>query len=209
MSESQDWELNEFTDDELGEQTWELEEEIRELYNKSLDDLLEKSYPEGDTQRIGVRYLPTGLMSWLKETAKKYPHCSLSKVQKATTAHGASILFHDERMKDLIGIYNDKWNRVKRSKSRTDLAVLERSQTIQFVSPLSRHTTIATLARTTGYTSSLADVLGIRVNTFILYLALLSLNSLVKKSDLKDITQEEIERFWIHVRRRKEDLLRS
>lgn len=202
-----EWNLAEDEEPGAPESSWELEQEIQELYDKTIDELLGRDYPEGQTFRIGVRYFPGGLLSWWDELTEKHARGSLGKVQKATIAHGASILCHNSQIKELVGTYKARRAKVKKSKSRTAIVSLEKRQQVEFVAPSPRHTTVAILERTEGYISKMASILGIRENVLIMYLALLSLATSKQPNDWKEVTGEELKRFWKVVKRRMEDLV--
>ena len=191
----------------ITEEDWKLDDAyFRDLYEKSLTELIQEGYLEGEVDRIGVRTLPVGLLSWWRELVDRESKLSLSKLQRISINHGLSIAAHDRRIKEVVVLYREKRKLARDTGDKQLVKILEeKGGSLNFSFEAKYSTSIGIVKRAEGPLAAFSAALGVPITKLILYLSTLSMMTL-PESGWKRMLREEVNLFWKYIEQRAKTL---
>ena len=191
------------------EEDWEADLSAFPPHTLPLNKALEMGYPGKGDDRLPVREFPTGIILRWRELRDKGGKHSLSRIQRVSIAHGLSIAYHDERIKEVVKLYRQRAKEAKNDHDESTIKILEeKGAPFSFIKSSTYPTSIGITEEIEGPLSSLAAALGIPVSKMAVYLSLLSLMTLEDESWEK-IFRKEVDHFWNCVEARRNFLART
>lgn len=203
MTRRNDWSTE---DEEIGD-SWKLDDaEIKKLYEKTLDELIELGYAEGQVSRIPIRSFPLGLRSWWNYVINVKSDLSLSKLHRITFSHGLSIVYRHQDIKEMTKLYYQKLGEAERNNDQQMIKILEdKVSPSGFMSKQDYSTSVGSLSRLDGPIARLTTIIGMPTSRLVLFLSIESMMTL-KDSKWKNLLESEHGLFWRCVRDRLNQL---
>lgn len=177
-----------------GERSWILEQSL--IDQQSLDDILDLRYFKDDVAKTGIRFMPVGLRTFFRRM-KQRKKVSQQTVEYHASRHGCLIMIKDERVKELMRLYEQK---LKRAEETSDVALLrrleERNEKVDYANPELFNTSVVMAKQMVGLLSSMADAIGVSSIKLYCWLCIISALTLKKPVAGQKVLEAEAKHFW-------------